>query len=176
MKAKNIPLLARVLIIHVIFMLLFNLYDWFPSGFTAIFSGINESVYQHMKVCFFSYILFVLIEYLIVRKSIKKADQYFYSRLLSATYFPLVMLVIYLLGPLVFGHIENIVFEIIFANISLLATSFATLIVEKQVSSSKPSITFKIVAIILFLLSLAQFIVYTYELPWYDIFALPPGY
>ena len=176
MKVKKIPLLVKVLILHVIFMLFHYLYDWFPNGFTAIFSGINESVYQHMKICFFTYILFALIEFLIVRKSIKKADQYFFSRLFSITYFPLVMLVIYLIGPLVFGHIESMLFEIVFANIALIASSLTTLIVEKQVEGSKPSTAFKVVIIILFVLSFAQFVVFTQELPWFDIFATPPGW
>lgn len=50
---KKIPLLVKIILIHIIFMLLHYLYDWYPNDSTAIFSGINESVYQHMKIGFF---------------------------------------------------------------------------------------------------------------------------
>jgi hypothetical protein len=176
LMVKKIPLLVKIVLIHIIFVLLHYLYDWFPNDFTAIFSGINESVYQHMKIGFFSYIVFALIEYAITRKSITKFRQYFFSRLFSATYLPLVMMVIYLFGPLVFGHVDNIGFEIVFANIALLATSFTTLIVEGQVAKSEPGKVFRFVTIALFVLSFFQFIVFTYNLPWFDIFAIPPGY
>jgi hypothetical protein len=129
-----------------------------------------------MKIGFFSYIFFAIIEFLIVRKSISDTDRFVFSRMFSTIFFPLIMIVIYLINPMLFGHIENIALEVIFANFALIATSLVTLIVEKQVEANKPSLAFKVVVIILFLLSLAQFIVFTKEVPWYDIFALPPGY
>jgi hypothetical protein len=176
MKIKKLPIIIKILIIHAIFLVLHYLYDWFPNPVTTIFSGINESVYQHMKIGFFSYILYVVIEFLLIRKSIVSLSRYFYARLFSTTYFPLVMMVIYLLGPLVFGHTENVLFEIIFANLALLATSFSTLIIEEQIEKTEPGQLFRFVIIVLFVISLAQYIVFTYRLPWFDIFAIPPGY
>lgn len=173
---RKIPLLLKIIIIHLLFIFLHYLYDWFPNGLTAIISGTNESVYQHMKIGFFAYLLFALIEYASIRKSITAFDKYFYSRLFSATYLPLAMMVIYLFGPLVFGQIESMVSEIIFANIALLATSFTTLVVEAHVERTHFNNVFRFVIIALFLLSLAQFVTFTYTLPWFDIFAIPPGY
>lgn len=176
MIIKKIPLLIKIIIIHILFILLHYLYDWFPNGFTAIFSGINESVYQHMKIGYFAYIIFALAEFLITRESIKSFDQYLYSRLFSASFLPLVILVIYLCGPLMFGHLESVTSEVFFANTALLASSFTTLIVERHIESTKPSILFRSVITALFALSLAQFIVFTKQVPWYDVFAIPPGY
>lgn len=176
MKIKRFPLILKIFIIHLNFLLLHYLFDWFPNNLTATISGINESVYQHMKIGFFAYSLFAIIEYLATRKSIVVIDQFFYSKLFSASYLPLVMMVIYLLGPLSFGRSESILFEIIFANIALLLTSFITLTVEMQIKSAKPSLVFRSVSIFLFILSMVQYVVFTYELPWFDIFANPPGY
>jgi hypothetical protein len=167
---------VKLLIIHIIFILLHYLYDWLPGGFTAVFSGINESVYQHLKIGFFAYLIFALIEYLLTRKSINDFGTFLYTRLFSATYLPLVMMLIYLSGPLLFGHVENMAIEVIFANLALLATSFTTLIVEGQVEKSKPGVGFRVVILALFVLSLVEFIVFTNKLPWFDIFAIPPGY
>lgn len=173
---KKIPLLTKIVLIHIIFILLHYLYDWFPNRFTALFSGINESVYQHMKIGFFAYVIFALIEYSLTRKSISDFAQYFFSRLFSATYLPLVMVVIYLFGPLVFGQFENVTFEIVFANIAILATSFSTLTIERQIENSKAGNAFRFVTIALFVLLLFQFFVFTNKLPWFDVFAIPPGY
>ena len=172
----QIPRFVKIIIIHILFVFLHYLYDWFPSQFSAILSGTNESVYQHMKIGFFAYILFALIEYVITRKSITDFGKHLYSRLFSATYLPLIMMVIYLFSPLVFGHVENVLFEIIFANFALIGTSFTMLVVEKHIENANSNYLFRFVTVALFLLSLAQYVTFTYELPWFDIFAIPPGY
>lgn len=176
MKAGKIPLLIKLIIIHTVFVLLHYLYDWFPNSFTALFSGVNESVYQHMKIGFFSYIIYGLIEYLVVRKFILSIDQHFFSRLFSATFFPLVILVIYLISPLMFGQIDKVALEVVIANLALLASSLIILIIEGQVENAKPARVFRVVVVILFLVSLVEFIVFTNHIPWFDIFAIPPGY
>jgi hypothetical protein len=89
---------------------------------------------------------------------------------------PLVMMPIYLVGPLVFGKTGSTLFEIVFANLALLATILCTLVVEAQLESRPQNTSFKVVSILLFTVSLVQFIVFTYQLPWFDIFTVPPGY
>lgn len=176
MKEKRIPLLVKILLIQAIFLFLHYLPDWFPNNLTSLFSGINESVYQHMKLGYFSYLLFAVIEFFSTRKSIRSFDRYLYARLFSAAFLPLAMMVIYLSGPLVFGRLENMVLEIVFGNAALLATSFSTLTVERHIEKTKPGFTFCVVIAALFVLSFAQFIAFTIRVPWFDIFAIPPGY
>jgi hypothetical protein len=173
---RKIPLAIKIVIYQLLFLLLHYLYDWFPNNLTTIFSGINESVYQHMKIGFFAYLLFAIIEFLIIRKAINSFDQHVFSRLFSATYLPLIMLVFYLVGPLTFGHTDNMLLEIVFANLALIATSLTTFTVESHIEKAKPNLWFKIIIIVLFVLSLVEFIAFTNELPWFDIFAIPPGW
>ena len=173
---KKIPIWIKVILLQIFFLILHYLYDWFPNMFTTICSGINESVYQHMKIGFFAYILLILIELLLTFKAIESFTRYVFSRLFAATYLPMATLVIFLISPMVFGHIENILLEIIFANIALIITSLTTLIIEKHVEKTVPGLAFKIIVIFLFVISLAQFIVFTFELPWFDVFAVPPGW
>lgn len=176
MNRQKIPLLIKVILLHVIFILLHYLYDWFPHPLTSLFSGINESVYQHMKIGFFAYLLLVIVEYFWMRKEIHALDQHVYARIFSAVLLPLIMMVIYLIGPLVFGRLTSTLAEIVFANLALLATSLSTFAVEAQLEKAAPASGFKIVAIFLFLLSLAQYTIFTFHLPWFDIFAIPPGW
>ncbi len=42
--------------------LLHFLYDWYPSPLTALFSGVNESTWEHMKLMFFPMLVFALVQ------------------------------------------------------------------------------------------------------------------
>jgi hypothetical protein len=176
MKLQKIPILIKVFVLHFIFLALHYLYDWFPNLLTSIFGGINESVFQHMKIGFFAYLLLLVVEYFWIRKALKFNDQYFYARIFSAVLLPLIMMVIYLIGPLVFGQFESMLAEIVFANLALLTTSFSTFVIEAHIEKSVPAVSFKIVAIFLFLMSLTQYVRFTFKPPWFDIFAIPPGW
>lgn len=176
MRIKSIPILVKAIFLQVLFLILHYLYDWFPNNFVSLISGTDESVYQHMKIGFFALISLVVIEYLVIRKSINSTKNFIYSRLYTASYYPLVMMVIFLIGPMVFGQFQSILAEIIFANVALLLTSLSAFILERHVESAQPLLGFKIVVIFLFFVTLSQFIIFTFERPWFDIFAIPPGW
>ncbi|MBE6696483.1 MAG: hypothetical protein E7587_08535 [Ruminococcaceae bacterium] len=48
--------------------LLHFLYEWTGSRFAALFSGVNESTWEHMKLIFFPMLLFALIESRFIEK------------------------------------------------------------------------------------------------------------
>ena len=176
MKPRKFSMLFKVLLFQVVFLLLHYLYEWVPNGITALFSGIDESVYQHMKIGFFSYLLVAFIEYLWVRKGLEAPRRFLVSRLFTTVYYPWVMMVVFLVSPLVFIKIESIPGEIIFANVALLLTTWFSLVVERHVEKAEPSNGFTLVLAALFLTSLVQFMVFTNRLPWFDIFARPAGW
>jgi len=60
----------RGLILLGIFIILHYAYDFFPNVVFQIFSGINESVFQHMKIAFYSYIILTIIEFFVFKKKI----------------------------------------------------------------------------------------------------------
>lgn len=176
MKMNKLSIPIKMFTIQSIFILLHYLYDWFPNNLTTLISGINESIFQHMKIGFFSYVIFMIIELVLMRKRIPEFNKWFYSRMFSCSFFPLAILILYLIGPLVWGKFESIAFEVIFANVSLLLSSFVTLVVEEQVEKGQPGLGFRFVVIGLFVVSLLEYVVFTFEVPWFDIFAIPPGY
>ena len=69
-KNKNL-IIWKIIIFQVVFLILHYLYDWFPCQVTQIFSGTNESVFQHMKIGFYSYLVVAFIEFLLIRKNIQ---------------------------------------------------------------------------------------------------------
>lgn len=176
MKKNKFPMAVKVLVFYVSFMLLHYLYDWFPSTLTMIFSGINESVYQHMKIAFFASFFTSIIEFLTIKKAIESRSRFFISRIFTTTYLPLLLMVIFLICALLFGKIETIVGEIVWATIALIATAIFSLEIEKHFEKSDPSKFLQVIVVFLFLLSLVQFIVFTFDLPWFDILATPPGW
>ncbi len=176
MKPRKFSMVFKVILFQVVFLLLHYLYEWVPNGITAVFSGIDESVYQHLKIGFFSYLLVALIEYLWLRKGLEAPKRFLVSRLFTCVYYPWVMMVFFLVSPLIFIKIESIPGEIIFANVALLLTTTFSLIVERHVEKAEPTRGFTAVLAALFLIALVQFVVFTNRLPWFDIFARPAGW
>jgi hypothetical protein len=176
MKIKKFSIAVQVILLHIFFLLLHYSFDWWPNAFTKVFSGIDESVYQHMKIAFFSVLLLVILEYLVTRPSRQNLKTWLTARLFTCSFLPLVMMPIYLSGPLFFGQIESILGEIIFANIALAVTSLISFVTQDHIEKSSPKVLFMILVAVLFLLSAAQYITFTYHLPWFDIFAIPPGW
>ncbi len=188
MKTNWRSLVLKMLAVQVIFLLLHYAYEWFPNSFTIVFSGTNESIYQHMKVGLFSYLLASLLEYLLVRNPHQPVSPsitppsgtlricFIYARLFAATVFPFAILVYFLMAAAYYGEINSIPLEVINANIALLLASFSAIAIERQIEAGSPSRLFRIVVIVLFLVSLSQYIIFTYRLPWMDVFATPPGW
>ena len=176
MVRNKFPLYLKVIIFYFSFLLLQFLYDWLPNTATMILSSINESVYQHMKVAFFASLLTFFIEFLITKNGIQPQKRFLISRLFTTSYLPMTMMVVYLISPLVFGKIESVAGEIIWANIALITTAIISFEIEKHFAKSDPTKFFQAITVFIFLLNLIQYIVFTFELPWFDILATPPGW
>lgn len=67
MNIKKVKTLG-VLITFLLCFLIHFLYDWFPNSFFSIFSPVNESIWEHMKLIATSYIIYGLIDYLLLKK------------------------------------------------------------------------------------------------------------
>lgn len=176
MKQRQFSPVVKVIVFQLIFLVLHFLYDWAPNSITTIISGTNESVYQHLKVSFFSYMPVILVEYLWLRRSLPSLKRFLTARLFTLVFMPWVMMTFFLASPLVFGKIESIPGEIIFANVALMTTFIFSLVIERHVERVEPGRGIIAVLSTLFLLILIQFVVFTNRLPWFDIFATPPGW
>jgi hypothetical protein len=176
MRSSNLRLILKVIVFQIFFLILHYSYEWFPNDVTRIFSATDESVYQHMKVAFFSYILLAAGEYRLRRKSIVSRVNFIYSRLFSMIILPLIMIIYFMTSPAFFMKIENIPLEILFANIALLTTSFSTFLLEDHFEQTEPSRGLRIILILLVVFAFLEFLIFTYRLPWFDIFAIPPGW
>lgn len=67
MSLKLIKLIGSISIFVLCFGCHF-IYEWFPNALTAIFFPINESIWEHMKLLATPYLLFSIVEYLLLKK------------------------------------------------------------------------------------------------------------
>jgi hypothetical protein len=78
------------LIVGYLFFLFFHqIYDILGGGTLAAILGEGiESIYAHMKMYFYAYLLVSVIDYFLRRKSIASSESFWYSRMLIAASFP----------------------------------------------------------------------------------------
>lgn len=176
MRVKRIPLVVKVIAYQMMFLVIQFLYDWFPGGVTQLFSATSESMFQHMKAIFFTYILLTLIEYSLTHDAIPWLSRYFYSRLLGAVLMPLLMNIFYFSAAAYVGKLASILLEVVFANGVLLVLSTTTFQLEDYFMQAEPTRPLKWMLVILFVLTASEIIIFNYHLPWFDVFAIPPGW
>ncbi len=162
----------KALIYLLIFGLLHFGYESTGLEFLKPICGTNESVFQHLKMGFFAYFFASLIEYRIVKGRFK-GNNFWCSRALATILVPWMIFLIWYLVPATWGKINSVAIELSWAFIvSYLSGIFAG-IIEKGVEKFKVSTEFKIVIIILFIVSAFLFVRFTYKSPWIDLFVDP---
>ena len=89
------------------------LYDWFPNSLFSIFFPVNESIWEHMKLIYSSFIFYGLFDYLLLKNN----KIYFNNFLLQLFLIPLVGIVLYLI---IFIPIYKMIGENMIISIGLL--------------------------------------------------------
>jgi hypothetical protein len=132
----------------------------------ATFSAMNESVWEHLKLAFWPSLIWMLIEYVPLKK---QTNNFLIAKTLS-TYLMVVII------PIIFYSYTSITGKSIFA---IDITSFIVAVVVGQIVSYKllkknqlPRITDKVAIVILVVLGIA-FIVFTFYPPHLPIFQDP---
>ncbi|HII85255.1 TPA: hypothetical protein HA273_01455 [Candidatus Bathyarchaeota archaeon] len=136
------------------------------SPIVGIFSAINESVWEHMKLAFWPSLFWVIIEFL----PLKKVGNNFFTAKALGTYLMVFMI------PLIFYSYTSFTGESIFA---IDIASFIVAIIVGQILSYK-LLTFRLlprigegIAILLLILLGASFVIFTFYPPQLPIFQAP---
>jgi len=168
-------ILLKSLCVQIVFLLIHYSYDWFPNGITRIFSNTSEAVFQHMKVGFYSYGFVSLIEYFMNRV---KTDQpsYGFARLTTTVFYAWPMFILFFAPAAYYGQYGTDLAEIISANIILFLTSMIAVIFETEFEKIELSVDYKVVIVILGLVFLSLLVIFSFRYPWFDVFAIPPGW
>ncbi|MEO0101705.1 MAG: DUF6512 family protein [candidate division WOR-3 bacterium] len=153
-----------------IFGLLHFGYDLTHWNFLIPFSGINESVFQHLKMAFWAYLFSSGIEYLLVKRKLNNLGSFWYPRLLATIMVPWFILLIWYLVPALFGKVESLTIELGWSILATYLSGIAGVMMEKSVEKGTITAGFKITILVLFFISAFFYISFTYQLPWIDLF------
>ena len=113
MSLKTIKIIG----FFVIFLLCFPfhfLYDWLPNSLFSIFFPANESIWEHMKLIYTSFVFYGIFDYILLRKN--KIN--FNNFLIQLFLIPIIAIFIYLI---IFIPIYKIIGENMIISIGLLA-------------------------------------------------------
>jgi len=160
------------------FLLSFSLfhfgYEVTQWSFLTPFCGVNESVFQHMKMAFWGYILLSIIEYFRIQKKIKqKIVNFFYSRTLSTIILPWITIVLWYLLPALYGRAESLIIDLLWAIFVTYISALFVIRIEKEIEKNRFHTGTKIAILILLVISAFLFVWFTYSLPWLDLFENP---
>ncbi len=163
----------------LLFLLSFSLfhfgYELTNWSFLIPFCGINESVFQHLKMAFWGYVLLTIVEYVLLRKQIKeKVKNFLYSRILSTVVIPWIIVLIWYLLPAIYGRAESLILDVSWAIIITYLSGLFVAQIETETEKIQFSTKTGVILLILFAISVFLFSLFTYKLPWIDLF-IDPG-
>ena len=143
-------------------------------AFLKPFCGTNESVFQHLKMAFWAYVLLSLVEFFLLKKrEDTKIKNFVHSRMLSAVLLPWIILLIWYLLPGVFGRVESLFVEVLWAVLVTYLSGLFVAQIEKEVEKVQFQTATKVVLITVTAISAFLFVLFTYRLPWIDLFVNP---
>ena len=141
-------------------------YDYFQTDFVAIFSAVNESTWEHLKLIYFPVTLFAIAEYFIYGKN---TENFFASKVISLLTGMLSIVVIFYTYNGVIGKSPD------WINISIFFVSAATSFIVETLLFKKenfrcalPRFAFVIICVIC-----VMFIIFTFITPKIELFKDP---
>ncbi len=162
-------IIVKIIILLVLSSFIHFLPGWFHFSWFSLFAPTSESIFQHERILFFAYLLYSLFEY----NFIYKTSGYWMSRFLLLIAMPWVMIMVYLLPQAFTGKMPTEFWESFLAISATLVVWVLIIPLEKDLEKIKYSKTAcTIIALLFFLLVLSN-LVFTFNLPVYDIFAEP---
>lgn len=133
MKKKIIQIIS-ILFIFLIGFIIHNLYEWCPNIVTLILSPVNESVFEHMKMIYTSYIIWIIIKYFILKKYNIKENNFLLKELLTFLFNITLFLTIY--WPIYSKFGENMLVTLTIYLISIIISQILNYFIEFKKDSN----------------------------------------
>jgi hypothetical protein len=159
----------------VTFMLLYGLQKLAPVFPVTLFTAIDESNFQHYKATFIAYFIISLVEFIVFRKNLTEKTSFWYSRLTTTIFIPWLVFLGWYLMPAILGGkaLPNVVLEILFANCVALTVGIVAANLERGFATMIFSKWIKVSVWIFFIISIVIYTLFTFYLPWADVFTEP---
>ncbi len=123
MNLKTIKVIGVFGIFLLCFLFHF-LYEWLPNSLFSIFFPVNESIWEHMKLIYTSFVVYGIVDYILLNKNKIQFNNF----LLQLFIIPIIAIILYLV---IFIPIYNNFGENMIISIGLL---FLVIVVEQLLS------------------------------------------
>lgn len=134
MKTKTIKILSIFGIFLLSFLTHYG-YDKFPNIITSFLFPVNESIFEHMKMIYTSYIIWGIIEYILLKKYNNNIKNFPSSLFISVLFNIIFFLIIYVPINNILGH--NLIITLIIYFISIIISqilSYKILTTDKDLN------------------------------------------
>ena len=172
-KQSWFTLVGKTIGFWALFMVLHFVLEQFPNESLKWLAATNESIYQHLKIAFFAYLATNLVECSIAWRGCQSREALLWSRLFGVVTIPWIIFIVWFAAPALYGQIESMPIEIAFSTFVTVIAPVLCIVIEVQLQRGKPNMAFKILTASLFILSLLEFVIFSYRLPWVDMFKDP---
>ena len=165
MSKKNILKLSIIGAIFVIIAgsVLHFVYEWSGENvIVGIFAPVNESVWEHMKLSTFPFLLFALLELYLLRKNLKN----FWCAKAAEVYLAIIFMIAFFYTYNIFVEESILFLDILSFVIAVVLGKFVSykiLVTEKQIKGMFLSVIFLIILI-------SAFVVFTFYPPEFGLF------
>jgi len=166
-------IILKAFIYLIFFSMLHFGYDLTHLSFLKPFCGIDESIFQHLKMAFWAYLLASLVEYPVYKRKNKKYESFWIPRFFSATMVPWTIFLVWYLAPATGGKFRLSYMELIWALVVSYFSGLAGGLMERTLEEQRLAFCFKVLVIFLAVASAFLYIAFTYQLPWIDMFRPP---
>lgn len=110
-KKRIIINIVAAIFIFLIGFIIHGIFEWIPFNLLAVFVPINESIFEHIKMIFTSYMVYIIVKKVIYNKINITESNYLFKELLTTIFEIILFLSIFL--PLFYTHNENIMITLL---------------------------------------------------------------
>lgn len=142
------------------------MYDLFPNTLFSIFFPVNESIWEHMKMLYTSFLINGILEYFIIKKTNIKVNNLIFNSFISSILSIIIYLIIYLPFYYTIGNNEIVIFTTLILDIIIVNIISYFILKNKELNLKK-------ISIILIIITYIIMIYLTYKPPKFSLFIDP---
>lgn len=159
MNYKKITILS-IFLVFIFSFIYHNIYVYFPNTLTSFLFPVNESIFEHLKLIYLSYISSAIIEYILINKNKLNKTNFKTSIIFSIVFNIIIFLIVYTIIYIHIGY--NTPITLITYFISITITKFLSYkILTSKNNYSYFNKYFYLILILIFII----FIFFTYNPP-----------
>lgn len=157
----------NTIIIFILMSVFHFVYELFPNSLFSIFFPVNESIFEHIKLIFNTFVIYGIIEYFLLRKFKLPNNNFFTNIFISALSCIAIFLTIWL--PIYYKTGENMFITFLFLFIAIIFSQ----VISYYILNSKNNKVLNCISIGLIILTITILAYFTYY-PLYNDFFFDP--